>query len=498
MSSIGNAWRVIALGFAVLAWTTAGALGADNLPTSATPEATSPPGAAEEAPQTPTKVTVEPLARDNEIRDRLKRILDATGWFTDPQVRVDEGVVFLAGTATDDEYRKWAEKLAGSTQDVVAVVNHMSVARPMVWDFRPAVEGLRELWIQLLRWLPFIAFGLLILLATFAAARFTNFASRRLLLRRLEVPLLRNVIARACALIVLIVGLYIVLRVSGLTRLALTVVGGTGLLGLVIGIAFRDITENFLASIFLSIQRPFLTGDVVEIDKVMGIVERLTIRTTIIMTYDGNHAQIPNSTVYKSVIHNYSSNPNRRDDFVIGIGYSSPVADAQEIALAVLRDHPAVLRDPEPWVLVDGLGASTVDLRVYFWLNGLEHSPPKVRSSVIRLIKCAFAEAGIEIPDSAREVVFPRGVPLRLIETDGDDRAAEQVVQGRVSQAVEEPTGVERAKAEEPVATNAEAGLESENQQMEEQSRHARSPEPGVDLLQDSAAEAEDEPAERT
>ncbi|MEO8605059.1 MAG: mechanosensitive ion channel domain-containing protein, partial [bacterium] len=69
-------------------------------------------------------------------------------------------------------------------------------------------------------------------------------------------------------------------------------VGGTGLIGLAVGIAFRDITENFLASIFLSMQRPFETGDLVEVTGVTGYVQQLNVRTTILMTLDGNLVQI--------------------------------------------------------------------------------------------------------------------------------------------------------------------------------------------------------------
>ena len=144
---------------------------------------------------------------------------------------------------------------------------------------------------------------------------------RSLLARRLKNPLLATVLARSVGLLVFLIGLYIVFVVSGLTNVALTVLGGTGLLGVVLGIAFRDITENFLASIFLSVQSPFRTGDLVDIAGVLGFVQMLTTRATVLMTLDGNHVQIPNATVYQSKIHNYTSNPNRRVDFAIGIGY---------------------------------------------------------------------------------------------------------------------------------------------------------------------------------
>ena len=169
-------------------------------------------------------------------------------------------------------------------------------------------------------------------------------------------------IARAAGGLVVLCGVYLILRVSGLTQLALTLVGGTGLIGLILGIAFRDITENFLSSIFLSIQRPFETGDLVEISGVTGYVQQLNMRTTILMTLDGYLAQIPNATVYKTIVSNFSTSPNRRADFVVGIGYGDAIAEAQEIARKVLADHPAVLNDPEPSVLADSLGSATVEV----------------------------------------------------------------------------------------------------------------------------------------
>ncbi len=69
---------------------------------------------------------------------------------------------------------------------------------------------------------------------------------------------------------VALLGLYLVLKVSGMTRLAMTVLGGTGLVGLVIGFAFRDIAENFLASILLSVQNPFRYGDLIEVAGYLG------------------------------------------------------------------------------------------------------------------------------------------------------------------------------------------------------------------------------------
>lgn len=429
----------------------------------------------EELAPVTSRVDVNPVARDDEIRTRLQSVLSATGWFGDPSVDVDEGVVFLSGRVKSDELKKWAGDLARNTQDVVAVVNRMQLPETSVWDLQPAWSGLGTLWSEFIRALPFFVFGLLILALSVGAAMLSRRIARALLRTRIQARLLRNVVTSAIGILVFLFGMYIVLRVSGLTQLALTVVGGTGLIGLALGIAFRDISENFLASIFLSMQRPFETGDLVEISGVTGYVQQLNVRATILMTLDGNLVQIPNATIYKSKLLNFSTNANRRDDFMVGIGYDDSINDAQEIARRVLEEHPAVLNDPEPWILVDSMGKSTINLRIYFWLNGREHSWLKVRSSVIRLVKRAFQKRGISMPDEARGIIFPEGVPVTLMDKKPGEKLAALTVK---------ETSADSAPADtDAVSTKAEAGLSSEASTIEEQARQAKPLIEGENLL---------------
>lgn len=434
------------------------------------------PGAdSEDRSAAPVSVDIQPVAGDDDIGRRLQSVLDATGWFTGAQVRVDAGVVFLSGQTETEELRKWAGDMARNTQAVVAVANRIEVLQPAVWDMRPAWAGLLVLWRDFVRSLPLFAFGMVVLALSVAAGMLATRAVAALLAPRIAARLLRSVFARGAGVLVVLAGTYVVLRVSGLTQLALTVVGGTGLIGLALGIAFRDITENFLASVFLSMQQPFETGDLVEIAGVTGYVQQLNVRTTILMTLDGNLVQIPNASVYKNNLRNFSSSPNRREDFIVGIDYAALISDAQEIARQVLAQHPAVLQDPEPSVLVDSLASSAVNLRVYFWLNGREHSWLKVRSSVIRLVKRAFQEHGIAIPDDAREVLFPHGVPVTLV-----DRTA--AADGYAGLQRERPAEVP-AEDTDAVSTQAEAGLYSEAAVIEAQARQAQPMTGGENLL---------------
>jgi small-conductance mechanosensitive channel len=442
----------------------------------------SPGGGGDEPSQAPDRVEIEPTARDEEIRDRLKSILDATGWFVDPNVEVREGVVFFTGQAKSADYRRWAGDLGRSTQDVVAVVNQMELTEPSIWDVQPALDELRELWTNVIRSTPLIGFSLVVLLVTWLFTQFAVKTSRASLRKRLANPLLNNVVGYSIGVATFLIGLYVVLQVAGLTNVAMTVVGGTGLLGLILGIAFRDITENFLASIFLSVQNPFRTGDLVEIAGIQGFVQALTTRVTILMTLDGNHVQIPNATVYKSNIFNFSSNPRRRADFTIGIGYNDSITEAQEVALNLLQEHPAVLKDPEPLVLVESLGSSTVNLRMFFWIDGSQHDWVKVKSSIIRLTKRAFQQAGISMPDEAREMVFPQGVPVRMVDAGSTEKTRF---------AAPEPAKPKEPSESGQVSTQAEAGLASDASKIQEQARDAWKPEDGENLL--NAPEKEQE-----
>jgi small-conductance mechanosensitive channel len=126
-------------------------------------------------------------------------------------------------------------------------------------------------------------------------------------------------------------------------------------------------------------------------------------------------------------------------------------------------------------VLADSLGRSTVNLRVYFWINGREYSWLKVRSSVIRLVKRAFQERGISMPDEAREVVFPQGIPVTLLEEIPADV--------RITTPVKPSPAEPRQQELDVASTKAEAGLYSEASVIEEQARQAQQLKEGENLL---------------
>ena len=433
-------------------------------------------------PEAPNKVDVKPEARDEEIAKRLSEILDATQWFNEPAVKVDQGVVFLKGQAKQDEYKTWASDLASNTQDVAAVVNRMAVNEKSIWDFSAAFTELREFRTSAIQAIPLAVFGFVILCCTWLLARLTGWLGNRAFTSRIPNSLLRWVATRAIMLPILIFGIYLVLRISGLTQLALTVLGGTGLIGLVIGIAFQDIAENFLASILISVQKPFRVGDLISIDGHEGIVQRVTTRGTTLLTASGNHVQIPNSKIYKTTIENFTANPLRRISFEIGIGYDDSTSDAQRIVLEKIKAHSATLNDPPPRVLISNLGASTVNLTGLVWIDGTKNDLRSVRSSCMRIAKQALLQAGISLPDEAREVIFPNGVPVSM---NGKSSQAENPARD-LTHSEDDPSDNHAPRPAQTIeldASAAEGNMTSDRQHLKKQAEQSWLPGEGEEVL---------------
>lgn len=423
-----------------------------------------------------SSVAVEPVARDDEIEARILEILRATGWFSGAQVNVTDGIVFLDGQTTSEEHKVWARNLATNTQDVVAVVNRITVLQEVNWSFAPALKEVKEVTVRAATSLPLVILAIVILPVAWWLSAWVAGLMRRWLLGGMDSPLLRDITSRILALPIFLIGLYVVLQVAGLTQLAFSLLGGAGVLGIIVGFAFRDIAENFLASLLLSIRRPFRSGDYIDVSGLQGSVQSMNTRSTVLLSAEGNHIQIPNATIFKSTIINYSASPIRRETIDVGVGYDASVAQVQDIVMEMLVGHEAVTAEPQPMVLVDSLGASTVNIKAYFWVDARNFSVLKVKSAILRQAKRVLTEEGISMPDDAREVIFPQGVPI--VQLAG---AAERKAKALADRDIRD--SAEDAAVQEPSISEAEVNLSNEQEEVEVAAATAEIPENNTDLL---------------
>lgn len=359
-----------------------------------------------------------------------------------------------------------------------------------VTSFTNAQSLLSSLWESFVYRLPGLALGAVIMVAFILLAPHVAKVLVKPFTRTTASPLLRSVIQRSVSLILILLGIYLFLFLAGLTGFAIAVVSGTGVVGLILGFAFRDIAENFISSLLLTIQRPFRIGDIVQINEFVGIIQKVTARATTLVDFDGNHIQIPNATIYKGVIKNLTANPLMRGHFVIGVGYDSDIQHAQKIARDVTNAQDNVLHDPEPQILIDELGASTYNVKVYFWVNVEKTSVLKMSSVLMRNISQAFLDADISMPDDARERIFPQG--LAITRTEGaqpgsEKRATDEHGEGGAATRTKHKSQRDVKRSERHHSDNShnseEDDVTSEAHEIREQARKYRDPEAGENIL---------------
>lgn len=270
------------------------------------------------------------------------------------------------------------------------------------------LDNLAQFFQNVIEKLPAFFVGILIFLIFFGLSKpIASFITKPFIKPNTS-QLMQLVLRRTMSILIVLVGLYVFLHLVGLTQFAVAILSGTGVLGLIIGFAFKDIAENFLSSLLLSVQRPFKLGDIIEVDGYLGVVNKMTSRATTLVDLNGDHIQLPNATIYKNAIRNLTANPNIRCTVDIGIGYDADVDYAQSLVSKIMKQQKAVLDEPIPQVLVDSLGSSTCNLRLYFWINSELDSKQKVASVLMKSVVEIFLQEGISMPDDARErIILP-------------------------------------------------------------------------------------------
>jgi small conductance mechanosensitive channel len=169
-----------------------------------------------------------------------------------------------------------------------------------------------------------------------------------------------------------------------------------GAAGFAVGFALQGSLANFAAGVLILVLRPFKTGDYIEGAGVAGTVRDIELFTTILATVDNIKIMAPNGKLFGNVIKNMSAYDTRRIDLVIGIGYGSWRGKAVEVLQELMKQDTRILSDPAPQIAVLELADSSVNLLVRPW--GKREHFWAVRCDLLRTIKEAFDEHGIEIP----------------------------------------------------------------------------------------------------
>ncbi|MGA7875305.1 MAG: mechanosensitive ion channel family protein [Desulfoferrobacter sp.] len=343
---------------------------------------------------------------DSIIKERLNGVLSQITAFKNIKAEVHDGVVTLTGTAPRAEARNKAEELVSRFKGVVYVINNVEVESEVETRVNPAIKKVKQYLNNITDQLPIIIIAILVVLAFWLLSLVVLHWDAPFERLRIN-PLLRGLIRQLLRSIILLAGVLLALDILDVTALLGAIVGAAGLAGLAIGFGVRDIVENYLSGVLLSLRSPFAVNDLVRIENHEGRVVRLTSREIVMMTLDGNHVRIPNSLVFKSVIHNFTRNPRRRFDFKVGVGVSEDLTFVQALGCNTLRAMNGVMEDPGPFMRVVELGDFNVIVQFFGWVDQRAADFLKVNSEAIRLVKAALDKAGVEMPEPTQTVRVP-------------------------------------------------------------------------------------------
>jgi small conductance mechanosensitive channel len=167
-------------------------------------------------------------------------------------------------------------------------------------------------------------------------------------------------------------------------------------MGFAVGLALQGTLSNFSAGIMLLAFRPFKVGDVVNMAGVVGKVDEIQLFTTTIDTADNRRIIIPNGSIFGSTIENITFHPVRRVDVSVGCEYSADIDQTRTVLERVAAEIPGQAEGKDPQVVLQELGASSVDWQVRVWVPTGDFWP--TREALVRAIKVALDDASIGIP----------------------------------------------------------------------------------------------------
>lgn len=295
-------------------------------------------------------------------------------------------------------------------------------------------DSLEQYYDQFIIALPRIALGICIVVVGVLIAQLIAGFYKKRVLKVADDPLMVRFLAQAIKIILILITVMLALNAAGLEGIAtgmLTAVGGGAI---ILGFAFQDIGKNFLAGIILAFNRPFNINDTIMVDTHFGKVQALNFRYTHIKTTDGRDIYIPNSDVLTKPVENYTADGFFRVDFVVGIGYEDDIDRGKAIIQEILDNHPDLVHNDthENFVIENELAASTVNLKVLFWIHTVDYrrASRQLRGQIIKLVKEAFIKAEFIMPGDITELKLYGGssdIPVRITHSPDIDTTSEQI-----------------------------------------------------------------------
>jgi small-conductance mechanosensitive channel len=286
------------------------------------------------------------------------------------------------------------------------------------------VDRLREMLAGFIRITPQLAIGLLVLLVTWVAAKFARRIADRLLGRTHVRGTLVNLAETLVNVLIWLIGMMIASSIvlPGVTPANLLAVLGLG--SVAVGFAFKDIFENFLAGVLIMLRRKMRIGDMIECQDVEGKVEHITLRDTHLRHLSNELVLVPNAYLFKNPVKILTDDSKRRHQVEVGVSYDADLDEAAAIIEAAVRSAQWVDAERRIDVFAREFGDSAITFLVRWWAGSKPYQAHQSRDAVVRSIKRALDDGGVEIPFPNRTLTFKEPLPRQPIKERSANRAA--------------------------------------------------------------------------
>ncbi|CAH8283201.1 putative transporter (transmembrane protein) [Mariniflexile fucanivorans] len=267
-------------------------------------------------------------------------------------------------------------------------------------------DSIHQSWLNLVSHLPKIFLALVIFIIGLLIIRLINKYAKKIIISKSDDPLIADFILSVISLVLTVLLFVISLGILGFDDVTNKILAGAGLTTFIIGFALKDIGENFIAGILMAFQRPFRIGDLIEIDGIKGRVIEMRLRSTTIKTVDGIDAYIPNGSILKNNLKNYTIDELMRNEFILTVVHDERIHQAIAIIDSTLNKNEFVLKTPMYDVLVDKIENDTVNILVLFWYKTDEVRAPggKLKTDLQLDMYAALKSEGFNLPTTTLSV----------------------------------------------------------------------------------------------
>lgn len=263
-------------------------------------------------------------------------------------------------------------------------------------------------WLEIsVKHLPNFVVSLFIVLFFSLLSRVLSKTFRTVLHKTLESRQIADLLASIFKIIVMTIGIFVALDFMGLSGTVKSLLAGAGIVGLAIGFAFQDMTENLIAGIAMGIRKPFQIGDVIKADGVFGTVKAINLRNTLVENFYGQLDIVPNKVLFRNTLTNYNTTGERRVEIGVGISYADDIELASQVLVEAINQKDFIKNQEETAVYAESFGDSSINLLVWAWIDYPGHVGfMQARHELVVTINNTLKENDILIPFPIRTLDF--------------------------------------------------------------------------------------------